>query len=137
VEAWSELHDVESDTLSKLADLRAAVAGEINDAEGIAAVRASLTRLFDHFHVRQIQPGVRVHADLAWQGDFYLDPEPSEQAIEGYTPLRPIFRREPIYDDGTIIGSRSRSRLKSCGRGSAPCCAAARTGAKGRSGSAS
>jgi site-specific DNA recombinase len=137
VEAWGELHDVERDTLAKLADLRAVVAGEINDAEGIAAVRSALTRLFDHFHVRRIQPGVRIHADLAWQGDFYLDPEPSERVIEGYSPLRPIFRREPIYDDGTIIGAGSHSTSRSCGRGSAPCCAAARAAARARSGSAS
>jgi DNA invertase Pin-like site-specific DNA recombinase len=107
VERWGALHDAEQETLQKLADLRAAVAGEINDPESVAGVRASLARLFDHFVLKRIEPGQRVHAELAWLGEFYLEPVILEQAVEGYTDVRPIFRREPIYDGATNQGSPS------------------------------
>ena len=45
--AWGELKDVQADTLRKLADLRRAIGGEIQDAEGIEAVRVALSRMFD------------------------------------------------------------------------------------------
>jgi site-specific DNA recombinase len=97
-EQWGVLQDVERDTLAKLAELRRAIAGEIQDAEGVDAVRAALVRLFDGFAVRRVQPGMRVPADLAWQGDYIIEPIVGEEVIQGYSPLRPILRREPIYD---------------------------------------
>jgi DNA invertase Pin-like site-specific DNA recombinase len=107
VEAWGQVADAEHDTLAKLAALRSAVAGDITNPTSTDAIRAALSRLFDHFVLRRVEPGQRVHADLAWQGDYVIDPVVREQAIEGYTTLRPIFRRESIYDDGTIQGSPS------------------------------
>jgi DNA invertase Pin-like site-specific DNA recombinase len=104
VEAWGELHDAEHDTLAKLADLRHAVAGEVTDATSTEAVRAALSQLFEHFVLRRVEPGQRVHADLAWQGEYIIEPVVREQAIEGYTSLRPILRREPIYDGQTNQG---------------------------------
>ena len=101
IETWGDLRDAERDTLAKLADLRRAIAGEINDAAGTDAVRAALARLFKHFVVRRIKPGMRVHAELAWQGDHFLDPVAREQAVEGYTNLRPVFVREQLYVDQT------------------------------------
>lgn len=109
IENSAALRDLERDNLTKLSDLRGAIAGEIQSAEGIEAVRAALARIFDRFVVKRIQPGVRVHADLAWQGEFYLEPVPREQAVEGYTSLRPVFRREPVYDAGTNIAKATLS----------------------------
>ena len=100
VETWGELGDTERDTLSKLADLRRVIAGEVQGAEGTEAVRAALARLFDRFVVRRAQPGQRIHADLAWAGDLVIEPIVAEQAVQGYSPLRPVFRREPLYDAG-------------------------------------
>lgn len=99
VEAWSGLRDAERDTLANLADLRRAIAGEVQEAEGVEAVRAALSRLFEHFVVRR-RASQRVHAELAWLGDFVLEPVVREQALEGYSSLRPVFRREPLYNAG-------------------------------------
>jgi site-specific DNA recombinase len=49
VEAAGELGDGEAAALRRLDGLRKAVAGDINDAEGIEAVRAALRIRFDHF----------------------------------------------------------------------------------------
>jgi site-specific DNA recombinase len=113
IEDWGDLRDAEQETLEKLADLRKAVAGEINDASGVDAVRAALSRLFDGFQLRRIEPGMRVHVELAWKGDYVLEPIVAEGAIVGRTPLQPIFRREPIYGAGSINAQRSPSATPS------------------------
>jgi site-specific DNA recombinase len=97
---WAGWLDAERETLQKLASLRAVIAGEVSSQEDLDAVRASLTQLFDHFVIRKVEPGTRVHAELAWVGDYILEPVIREEVIEGHTPLRPVFRREPIYDSG-------------------------------------
>jgi DNA invertase Pin-like site-specific DNA recombinase len=100
VEAWGELADTERDMLQGLAELRKAVAGEVADASTIEAVRPVLSKLFEHFTIHQVKPGQRVHAELAWQGrdhDLIIEPTIREQAIAGYSNLRPVFRREAIY----------------------------------------
>jgi DNA invertase Pin-like site-specific DNA recombinase len=109
VETWGEFQDAEQDTLQKLADLRTAIADQVNDAEGVDAVRAALTRIFERFVLRPVQPGHRVKADLAWIGDLVLEPVVREQAVEGYDGVRPIFRREPLYDSGRIKDSLMRA----------------------------
>jgi DNA invertase Pin-like site-specific DNA recombinase len=105
IEGWSDLRDIEQETLEKLADLRAAIAGQITDAEGVDAVRAALSRLFEHFTLRPRDLGQRVHAELAWRGGFVIEPKPREHVVEGLTTLRPVFRREAIYDGQTMQGS--------------------------------
>jgi len=45
IEQWSITRDVEHDALHRLAEIRAAIAGEIKDASGVASVRAALQRL--------------------------------------------------------------------------------------------
>lgn len=107
VEAWGELHDAERDALEKLADLRRAVAGEINDSASIDAIRAALSRLFEHFVLRRVEPGQRIPAHLAWQGEYVIEPIAREQAVEGYTDLRPVFRRELVYGGETNQASPS------------------------------
>jgi Recombinase len=111
-ESWGILQDAEHDTLARLSGLRAAMAGEINDAEGVNAVRAALTRLFDHFVLREAEPGTRIHADLAWQGDLIIEPVIREEVIEGFTNYRPIFRREPLYSADKKYGVAHASRLR-------------------------
>jgi DNA invertase Pin-like site-specific DNA recombinase len=51
VQSQGILRDAEQDTLEKLSSIRAAIAGEVRDAEGVAAVRVSLSRLFEAFIV--------------------------------------------------------------------------------------
>lgn len=98
VTAWGQIQDVEHDVLAKLADLRATIAGELSSAAGVDAVRAALLRIFDGFSLRRPEIGRRVHADLAWGGDLIIEPMVKERVVEGYTSLRPVFRREPLYD---------------------------------------
>ena len=95
--AWGELRDVESETLHRLSEIRAAIAGEIQDASGIEAVRAALARIFECFVIRRRVKGV--HVELAWLGedDLVIEPVVKEQFIEGYSEnLRPLVRREPL-----------------------------------------
>ena len=97
IESGPDLSDAETDVLEKLARIRAAIAGEIQDAEGIAAVRATLLRLFDRFI---LHPGLpeKAHVELA-SPERWIEPVLSEQAIEGYDEkLRPVLRREPLCD---------------------------------------
>jgi hypothetical protein len=49
IDSWGDVCDVEAETLRKLASIRKAIAGEVKDADGIEAVRAALTRLFERF----------------------------------------------------------------------------------------
>lgn len=112
IEAWSGLRDVEQEALEMLADVRAAIEKGEGD-ERVDAVRAALARLFDGFELRPVAPGTRVHADLAWQpGSLAIFPIIREQAVEGYTSLRPIFRREPLYDAKKNQGMAHASRLR-------------------------
>jgi DNA invertase Pin-like site-specific DNA recombinase len=138
VEEWNELKDIEQETLEHLTEIRRAIAGEIRDAAGADEARAALLRLFDGFRLRRIQPGVRVHAELAWQGEYYIEPIISEMAVAGFTSLRPILRREGLHTaPGTNTQSGSRSGTRSCAPASALCCAATPTPRTGRAGSAS
>lgn len=102
IEEWSASQDAERDVLAKLADIRKAMAGEINEAAGTESLRAALLRLFEGFALRELQEGERLHVDLLQRGaGLVLDPIPRPQAIEGYTEnMMPIFRRGPLYDAG-------------------------------------
>jgi DNA invertase Pin-like site-specific DNA recombinase len=134
---WDGLRDLEQETLERLTQIRRAIAGEINDAAGADEARAALLRLFDGFRLRRIQPGVRVHAELAWQNEYYIEPIISEMAIEGFTPLRPILRREGLHTaPGTNTQSGSRSATRSCAPGSARSSVAAAIPRTGRGASA-
>ena len=55
-EAGTALTEIESDVLAKLAEIRAEIAKEVLNAEGAAAVRAVLMRLFDGFVLRRGLP---------------------------------------------------------------------------------
>lgn len=124
VSNWGELRDVEGDVLNKLTDLRRAVAGEVRDAEGLDAVRAALTRLFEGFTVHHRpdrdpgdEPigveGVPVGEYLAWvrEGtvpedyspavaaqEYLIEVRPRPEVLEGYEggELTPILHREPL-----------------------------------------
>lgn len=75
--------DAEQDALQQLADIRKAIAGDIQDADGVEAVRAALTRLFDAFILHRATPD-RVHVELI--GEMWLEPVVRGDAIAGYGP---------------------------------------------------
>jgi hypothetical protein len=99
VTSWGEFEDTESEVLQMLqmlTTIRRAIAGEVRDSEGIDAVRAALSRLFERFVLhRGIPP--RAHVELIREG-FWIEPIVRDQAVEGYTEnLTPILGREPAW----------------------------------------
>jgi site-specific DNA recombinase len=92
---WAELRDAEADTWRLLSDVRAAIAGEVRDTEGINAVRAALSRTFESFVLRRTAP--RVHVELIAEPKLLIEPIVRERAVRGYTEhLRPVLEREPL-----------------------------------------
>lgn len=89
------LDDLEREILAQLAHIRAVVAGQVRDAEGVDGVRAALLRLFDRFILHSGLPD-SVHVELINEG-FWIEPVVSEQAVAGYDKeLRPILERKPL-----------------------------------------
>jgi len=102
VERWGEIKDAESETLRRLSEIRAVIAGEVRDAEGLDAVRAALTRTFERFVLRDQAP--RVHVELVADATLVIEPVVREQALAGYSEnLRPILRREALAGDGRPV----------------------------------
>jgi DNA invertase Pin-like site-specific DNA recombinase len=105
VERWGELRDAEAETLRTLAELRALIAGEINDAGGLDALRAVLARTFDYFILRR--EAQHVHVELIVEPELVIEPVVRERAIEGHSEhLRPILRREPLAETNNASASR-------------------------------
>jgi len=99
VEAWGELRDAEAETWRRLSEIRAVIAGEVRDAQGLDAVRAALSRTFERFELRRA--AARIHVELIADAGLIIHPVVREQAITGYTEnLRPIFRRESLQAAG-------------------------------------
>jgi DNA invertase Pin-like site-specific DNA recombinase len=70
--------DAESETLHALAGLRRAIAGEIRDADGVAAVRAALSRLFEGFELRH-----QIISFIPYElGPLCLSPIPKVEMVE-------------------------------------------------------
>jgi hypothetical protein len=107
--SWAQVQDVEARTLQHLAEIRRAIAGEVRDAEGVDAVRAALARAFECFVIhRDVQS---THAELAWVGDYMIEPVVREHAVEGYSEgMRPVLRREPLQqaENNYAVGSPRR-----------------------------
>jgi hypothetical protein len=94
VEADTAVTDVEAELLAQLARIRAAVAGEVTDASGVAAVRSALLRLFEGFVLHR---GTPEHAHVELIGECWIEPIVSTHAVEGYDEkLRPVRARKPL-----------------------------------------
>jgi hypothetical protein len=77
-EAEAAFSEVEADLLAQLAQIRAEIAEEVLDAEGAAAVRAVLLRLFDGFvlHQGQMEEGLK-------KPGYWIEPLLSELTLAG------------------------------------------------------
>jgi DNA invertase Pin-like site-specific DNA recombinase len=94
VQAGEALSDIEQEVLEQLARIRAAVAGTVNDASGVEAVRSALLRLFDGFVLHRGLPD-ETHVELI--GEVWIEPIVSQKAIEGYDEkLRPVLAKKPL-----------------------------------------
>jgi hypothetical protein len=116
IAAEGERIDAEEELLRRLADLRAAVAGHVQDATSLEAVRAALARLFDGFTLHSyatpppeeppalpegwVRSREYVHPDLlvAGGGGYLIEPHPRRDAIlDRDTEVAfPELRRVPI-----------------------------------------
>ena len=80
------MKDAEAESLRRLSEIRAVIAGEVRDAEG-HAVRAALARTFEHFVIRRHT--ARIHVELVADAQLVIEPVIREH-------LRPILRRQPL-----------------------------------------
>lgn len=98
-ESGVALGDAESELIEQLAQLRAAVAGEVSAGEDVDAVRAVLMRLFDHF---LFHPELPANANVDLIGSrYWIEPVLGERAIAGYDEkMKPVLAREPLGQAG-------------------------------------
>lgn len=64
--------DAEEQLLTELTEIRRAIAGEVQAAESVAAVRAVLARMFAHFVLRRSLD--RVHVELLASPEYWIEP---------------------------------------------------------------
>jgi hypothetical protein len=112
--------DAEAETYRRVAEIRAAVAGEVRDAAGLEEVRAALRRLFDRFLILCPDAVDRAFVEddvtLTHEGaEYVIWPVPREDAVEWvfedvpesliraseehFGDARPGLRREPLGGD--------------------------------------
>jgi hypothetical protein len=95
--------DAEQETVEYLAWIRVAVAGEVDGAEGLEAVRSSLVRLFERFELRRFEdadltPREGEHRDAVLAGGYLIEPKLRAQAVVGYTDgMVPVLDKQPLY----------------------------------------
>ena len=106
---------MEAETLHRLAEVRATIAGTVRDAQTIEATRAALNRLFEGFtlhHLSEDADGRSVAPEPRWwapeltlpgYGGLYVEPHVRPQAIDSAAPegyegevIFPTLHREPI-----------------------------------------
>jgi site-specific DNA recombinase len=90
-EAGTALTDVEADVLEALSEIRRSLADEVKDANGAAAIRAVLMRLFDGFVLHQGVPDGQDHVELAGTR-YWIEPLVSERVVARYgAKFRPVM----------------------------------------------
>jgi hypothetical protein len=98
------LKDAEAATLARIAEIRAAIAGEVAAAADVEAVRAALVRLFERFHIGRV---ITQDADLQAEtvevefadgsARYTILPEPRASVIEALgIGWQPILRQEAL-----------------------------------------
>jgi site-specific DNA recombinase len=99
--------DAEHEALRQLAAVRQAIAGDIREADGVDAVRAALTRLFDAFVIHRSIPEL-VHVELVGDSSYWIEPIVKADAIEGQSPSgRPVLHLERLDLAGRTIDTTS------------------------------
>jgi site-specific DNA recombinase len=98
--------------VERITELRAAVAGEITGAEGVAAAQAATRRVFTGFTLHDVRSPTaprRVDAELAFLPDGYeLEPHVRQDVVEGYLQFgTPVLHRVPLDLKG---GSKAPAR---------------------------
>lgn len=98
-ESGAAVDDAEAEVMEQLAQLRAAVAGDVTAADGVEAVRAVLRRLFDRFVFHPEMPA-EAHVELIGTR-YWIEPVMNELAIAGYDEkMKPVLARQPLEQAG-------------------------------------
>ena len=109
------LADLETELLAKLAQVRAAITGEVTDAAGVDAARAALMRVFDHFLLHQGRPEGAANLELIAEG-YWIEPVVSDEAVEGYderlSPVLTSKRLEEVEAGPAGIGREGSSHAE-------------------------
>jgi site-specific DNA recombinase len=93
-EQGTAMAQTQSEILEALSEVREALAREITDAEGAAALRAVLMRLFEGFTLHREGSG-HDRLELAGNGGW-IEPLVSEHVVDGYAEsLQPAFSHTP------------------------------------------
>ena len=125
VEATLDVADAAGEFMERIAALRAAVAGEVTEAEGIAAAQVALRRVFDGFTLHRTDapeaPG-RVNAELMVGASYVLEPQVAEDARLGTLPAgTPVVTRSPLSlaQDNSRPSRQGRNNRSGSPRGTA------------------
>lgn len=78
---------IEAGLLERLDQIRAALAGQVTDAAGVDAVRATLMRVFDRFVLHKGCPHGRANLDLIGEG-YWIEPIASEEIVASLAGIR-------------------------------------------------
>ena len=99
VEASEDVMDATSEFMARITELRAAVAGDVLSAEGIAATQVALRRVFDGFVLHRAdapEAPRRVNAELMVEASYVIEPRVAEEARLGTMPAgTPLVSRSP------------------------------------------
>jgi len=100
VESTADVMDATGEFMERITALRASVAGDITNAEGIAATQVALRRVFDGFTLhRDDAPEAprRVNAELMVGASYVVEPRVAEEARLGAMPAgTPVVSRSPL-----------------------------------------
>jgi Recombinase/Recombinase zinc beta ribbon domain len=101
VEATLDVADAAGEFIERIAELRAAVAGEVTNAESVRATQVALRRVFDGFVLHAADSPAaprRVDAELGLGVPGYvIEPRVAEDARLGVMPAgTPVLSREPL-----------------------------------------
>ena len=107
-----EAYDLDGEVATRLAALRAAVAGEVTNAEGLSAVRAALGRVFQHLtlvrHEGELLLVPQVREPVLAAGVDLVQPQPGRIAVPGKQE-----EETDVISPGTAKTSRPSSSAKS------------------------
>ena len=96
VEVEPDLGDAEQDVLERLAQLRAATAGEIGGGEDLAATQSAIRRIFEYFILRPINRAWMENPP-AVEGEAVLIGRPgADAAMSAECELLPVLRADGI-----------------------------------------
>ncbi len=124
VEATLNTADAAGEFMERMAALRAAAAGEVTSAEGIAATQVALRRVFDRFVIHRIdapEAPRRVDAEAMVGASYVLEPLVAEARLGTLPAGTPVVTRSPLSleQDNSRPSRQGRNNRSGSRRGTA------------------